>query len=38
MGLKILGLRITVERAMKIFMTVVTAAVSFVAFIVPRLK
>lgn len=38
MGLKILGLRITVERAMKIFMTIVTAAVSFVAFVVPRLK
>ena len=38
MGLKILGIRITVERAMKIFVTIVTAAVSFVAFVIPRLK
>ena len=38
MGLKILGIRITVELAMKIFMTIVTAAISFVAFVVPRLK
>ena len=38
MGLKILGIRITVEIAMKIFMTIITAAVSFVAFVIPRLK
>ena len=38
MGLKILGIRITVELAMKIFVTIVTAAVSFVAFVIPRLK
>jgi len=38
MGLKILGIRITVELSMKIFMTIVTAAISFVAFVVPRLK
>lgn len=38
MGLKILGIRITVELAMKIFMTIITAAVSFVAFVIPRLK
>ena len=38
MGLKILGIRITVELAMKIFMTIVTGAISFVAFAVPRLK
>ena len=38
MGLKILGIRITVELAMKIFMTIVTAAISFVAFVVPQLK
>ena len=38
MGLKILGIRITVELSMKILMTIVTAAISFVAFVVPRLK
>ena len=38
MGLKILGIRITVELAMKIFMTIVTATTSFVAFVVPCLK
>ena len=38
MGLKILGIRITVELAMTIFMTIITAVVSFVAFVVPKLK
>ena len=38
MGLKILGIPITVELAMKIFMTIITVAVSFVAFVIPRLK
>lgn len=38
MGLKILGIRITVELVGTILMTIVTAAVSFVAFVVPRLK
>ena len=38
MGLKILEIRITVQLAMKIFTTIVTAAVSFVAFVIPRLK
>ena len=37
MGLKILGIRITVELSIKILMTIVTAAVSFVAFVIPRL-
>ena len=38
MGLKILGIRITVELAAKLLMTIATVAVSFVAFVVPRLK
>ena len=38
MGLKILGIRITVELVGTILMTIVTAAVSFVAFVVPRLE
>jgi len=38
MGLKILGIRITVELAMKIFVTTLTAVASFVAFVIPRLK
>ena len=38
MGLKILGIRITVELAVKLSMTIITAAISFVAFIVPLLK
>lgn len=38
MGLKIIGIRITVELVGTILMTIVTAAVSFVAFVVPRLK
>ena len=38
MGLKILGICITVELAGKIMMTIATAAVSFVAFVVPDLK
>lgn len=38
MGLKILGIRITVELAMKILMTIITAAISFVAFVIPRLQ
>ena len=38
MGLKILGIRITVELAMKILMTIGTAAISFVAFIIPKLN
>ncbi|XP_028413726.1 uncharacterized protein LOC114536579 [Dendronephthya gigantea] len=38
MGLKILGIRITVEIVGTILMTIVTAAVSFVAFVIPRLK
>lgn len=38
MGLKILGICITVELVGQILMTVLTAVVSFVAFIVPRLK
>ncbi|XP_068678666.1 uncharacterized protein [Montipora foliosa] len=38
MGLKILGIPITVELAMKIFMTIITVVVSFVAFVIPRLK
>lgn len=37
MGLKILGIRITVELTVKILMTIVTAVVTFIAFI-PRLK
>ena len=38
MGLKILSIRITVELVGTILMTIVTAGVSFVAFVVPRLK
>ena len=38
MGLKILGIRITVELAMKILMTIGTAAISFVAFVIPKLN
>ena len=38
MGLKILGIRITVELTVKILMTIVTAGVSFIAFVIPRLK
>ena len=38
MGLKILGIRITVELAMKILMTISTAAISFVAFVIPKLN
>ena len=38
MGLKILGIRITVELVGTILMTLVTVGVSFVAFVVPRLK
>ncbi|XP_067032311.1 uncharacterized protein [Acropora muricata] len=38
MGLKILGIRITVELATKIFVTIVTAMTSFVAFMIPRHK
>ncbi|XP_067032309.1 uncharacterized protein [Acropora muricata] len=38
MGFKILGIRITVELAAKLSMTIITAAISFVAFIVPHLK
>ena len=38
LGLKILGIRITVELAMKIFMTISTAAISFVAFVIPKLN
>ena len=38
MGLKILGICITVELAGTIMMTIATAAVSFVAFVVPDLK
>ena len=38
MGLKILGIRITVELATKIFVTIVTAMTSFVAFMIPRQK
>ena len=38
MGLKILGIRITVELVGTILMTLVTAGVSFVAFVIPRLK
>ena len=38
MGLKILGVRITVELAMKILMTIGTAAISFVAFVIPKLN
>ena len=38
MGLKILGIRITVELVGTILMTIVTGAVSFVAFVVPRLE
>ena len=38
MGLKILGIRITVELATKIFVTIVTAMTSFVAFVIPRTK
>ena len=38
MGLKILGIRITVELAMKIFVAILTALASFVAFVIPRLK
>ena len=34
MGLKILGIRITVELATKIFVTIVTAMTSFVAFVI----
>ena len=34
MGLKILGIRITVELAMKILMTISTAAISFAAFVI----
>ena len=37
-GLKILGIRITVELAMKILMTISTAAISFVAFVIPWLN
>ena len=37
-GLKILSIRITVELVGTILMTIVTAGVSFVAFVVPRLK
>ncbi|XP_078342092.1 uncharacterized protein LOC144627940 [Oculina patagonica] len=33
MGLKILGIRITVELTMKILMTIITAAISFVSFL-----
>ena len=38
MGLKILGIRITVELTVKILMTIVTVGVSFIAFVIPRLK
>ncbi|PFX29266.1 hypothetical protein AWC38_SpisGene5972 [Stylophora pistillata] len=38
MGLKILGIRITVELTMKALMTIITAGVSFIAFVIPRLK
>lgn len=38
MGLKILSIRITVELVGTILMTIATAGVSFVAFVVPRLK
>jgi len=38
MGLKILGIRITVELAIKILMTISTAAISFVAFVIPKLN
>ena len=38
MGLKILGIRITVELAMKISMTISTAVISFVAFVIPWLN
>ena len=38
MGLKILGIRITVELATKIFVTIVTAMTSFVAFVIPGKK
>ena len=38
MGLKILGIRITVELAMKILVTISTAAISFVAFLIPKLN
>ena len=38
MGLKILGIRITVELSMKILMTIATAVVSFVVFVVPWLQ
>ena len=38
MGLKILGIRITVELTVKILMTIVTLGVSFIAFVIPRLK
>ena len=38
MGLKILGIRITVELSMKILMAIFTAAISFVSFVLVRLK
>ena len=38
MGLKILGIRITVELSMKILMAIFTAAISFVSFVLGRLK
>ena len=38
MGLKILGIRITVELSLKVLMTIATVAVSFVAFVIPRLN
>lgn len=38
MGLKILGIRITVDLTMKILMTLMTGAVSFVAFVIPKLQ
>ncbi|XP_078342096.1 uncharacterized protein LOC144627945 [Oculina patagonica] len=38
MGLKIFGIRITVELAMKILMTISTAVISFVAFVIPWLN
>ena len=37
MGLKILGIRITVELSLKILMTIITATISFVVFVLPRL-
>ena len=38
MGLKILGIRITLELALQLLMAIVTIAVSFVAFVIPKLK